>query len=95
MISSLTNLMIAFMWYGYYSDVTMSVIASQITGVSIVYSTFVQEQINENIIATRHWPFCGEFTGDRWNPRTQRATNAENGSIWWRHHGVNNAEKLI
>ena len=28
---------------------------------------------------------CGEFTGDRWIP-TQRASNAENVSIWWRHH---------
>ena len=24
----------------------------------------------ENIKATRHWPLCGEFTGDRWIPRT-------------------------
>ena len=26
--------------------------------------------IKENIKAPRHWPFCGEFTGDRWIPRT-------------------------
>ena len=31
--------------------------------------------------------FCGEFTGDRWIPRT-KASNAENVSIWWRHHGL-------
>ena len=24
----------------------------------------------ENIKAPRHWPLCGEFTGDRWIPRT-------------------------
>ena len=27
----------------------------------------------------------GNFTGDRWIPR-QRGSNAENVSIWWRHH---------
>ena len=28
-------------------------------------------QIKENIKALRHWPLCGEFTGDRWTPRTK------------------------
>ena len=28
-------------------------------------------QIKENIQATRHWPLWGEFTGDRWIPRTK------------------------
>ena len=37
-------------------------------------------QIKENIKAPRHWPLCGEFTGDR-------ASNVQNVSIWWRHHG--------
>ena len=32
---------------------------------------FVQTQIKENIIAPRHWPLWGEFTGDRWIPRTK------------------------
>ena len=45
----------------------------------------IQAQIKENIKAPRHWPLWGEFTGDRWTPRT-RASNAENVSIWWRHH---------
>ena len=30
---------------------------------------FIQAQI-KNITAPRHWPLCGEFTGDRWIPRT-------------------------
>ena len=46
---------------------------------------FNQAQIKEYIKAPRHWPLCGEFTGDRWNP-AQKASNAENVSIWWRHH---------
>ena len=31
---------------------------------------FIQAQIKENIKAPRHWPLCGEFTGDRWIPGT-------------------------
>ena len=31
---------------------------------------FIQTQIKENIKASGHWPLCGEFTGDRWIPRT-------------------------
>ena len=60
----------------------MGEMASQITSVMIVYSTFIQAQIKENIKTLRHWPLCGEFTGDP----AQMASNAENISIWWRHH---------
>ena len=28
-------------------------------------------QIKQNTKAPRHWPLCGEFTGDRWIPRTK------------------------
>ena len=31
----------------------------------------IQAQIKENIKAPRHWPLCGEFTGDRRIPRTK------------------------
>ena len=27
---------------------------------------FIQARIKEGIKAPRHWPLCGEFTGDRW-----------------------------
>ena len=47
---------------------------------------FVQAQIKENFKVPRHWYLWGEFTGDRWLP-AQRASNAENVSVWWRHHG--------
>ena len=50
------------------SDVIMSAMASQITGVSVVYSTVY---FKENIKAQRHWPLCGEFTDDQWIPRTK------------------------
>ena len=69
-----------------YSDVMMGAMASQITSASIVYST-VQAQIKENIKGPHHWLLWGEFTGDRWIP-PQRASIAENVSIWWRHHTI-------
>ena len=49
--------------------------------------SFIQAQIKENIKAPRHWPLCGEFTGTG-EFHAQRASNAENVSIWWRHHVV-------
>ena len=33
--------------------------------------TFIQAQIKENTKAPRHGPLYGEFTGDRWIPRTK------------------------
>ena len=40
---------------------------------------------HQNIKAPRYWPLCGEFTGTGEFP-SQRASYAENISIWWRHH---------
>ena len=31
---------------------------------------FILAQIKENIKSQRHWPLCGDFTGDQWIPRT-------------------------
>ena len=52
------------------SDVIMVAMASQITSLTIVYSTFIQVQIKENINAPRHWSLYGEFTGHQWSPRS-------------------------
>ena len=48
---------------------------------------FIHAQIKENIKAPRHWPLCGNspVTGEF---PAQRTSNAENVSIWWRHHEV-------
>ena len=59
----------------------VSAMASHITSLTIVYPGVIQAQIK----ALRHWTFWWEFTGDRGIPRTM-ACNAENISIWWRHH---------
>ena len=48
----------------------MGTMASQITSLTIVYSTVYSGADQGNIEAPRHWPLCGEFTGDRWIPRT-------------------------
>ena len=42
---------------------------------------------SKNTKAHHHWPLWGEFTGDLWISIT-RASNAENISIWWRHHVI-------
>ena len=47
----------------HYCDDIMSAMASQIT-----IQPFIQALIKENIKDPRHWPLCGEFTGDRWIP---------------------------
>ena len=52
-----------------------------------LFNRFFQVHIKANIKAPRHWPLCVEFTGDRGLP-AQMASNAENISIWWRHHGT-------
>ena len=48
----------------------MGTIASQITSLTIVYSTVYSVQIKENTKALRHWPLSGEFTEDLLIPRT-------------------------
>ena len=50
--------------FNHYSDVVMDAMASQITSLTIVYSTFIQAEIKENIKAPRHWPLSWEVTGD-------------------------------
>ena len=54
----------------HYNDVTMGTIASQITSLTIIYSIVYSDAVQRNIKAPRHWPLCGEFSGDRWIPRT-------------------------
>ena len=54
---------------------------------NIFAQPFVQAQIKENIKAPYHWPLWGEYTGDRCIP-SQRASNVEYVSIWWRHHAI-------
>ena len=63
-----------------YSTVIQTQIPMHRNKPNITY-LLTQTQIKENITAPRHWPLCGEFTGDRWIP-AQMASNTENVSIW-------------
>ena len=72
----------------HYSDVIMSAMASQITGVSIVYSTVFsgtdqRKHQSSALLAlcAGNTPVTGEFSA-------QRASNAEDVSILWRHHEI-------
>ena len=69
----------------------MDTVASQITRLAILYSTVYSYADKNNIKAPRHWPLCGEFTGDGEFP-AQRASNADNVSISWRHHALQPAK---
>ena len=71
----------------HYKHVMMSAMASQFTSLMIIYSTVYWGTYQRKIKSLRHWPLCGELTGDRWIP-AQRASNTEDVSIWWRHHVV-------
>ena len=53
------------------TDVTMSIVASKITGNPSVSSTIFQAHIKEHIKAPRQWPLWGESTSDRWIPLTK------------------------
>ena len=66
----------------HYSDVIMSSMTSQITGVSVVFSTVClgeTPKLRVTGLCDGKSPVIGEFPA-------QRASNAENVSIWWRHH---------
>ena len=71
----------------HYNDVIMGAIASQITSLTIVYSTVysdADQRKHQKLCVTGlcagNSPGAGEFPA-------QMASNAENVSIWWRHHG--------
>ena len=65
----------------HYDDVIMGTSASQITSFAIVYSIVYSRADQRKHQTPRHWPLCGEFPA-------QMASNAENVSIWWRHHVI-------
>ena len=72
----------------HYIDVIMTKMASQITNLTVVYSiVYSGADEKKHIKAPRHWPLWGEFTGTGEFP-AQRASNAENVSIWWCHHAI-------
>ena len=71
----------------------MGAMASQITSLTIVYSTVYSGADQRKHQSSASLAFVWEFTGDRWIP-TQMASNAENVSMWWRHHETENSFKV-
>ena len=69
--------------WAHYNDVIMIAMSSQITSASIVYSTVCSGKETSKFRVTGlcegNSPVTGEFPA-------QRASNAENVSIWWRQH---------
>ena len=65
----------------HYNDIIMSAMAFQITSLMSVYSTGYSRRRSLKISKLR---VTGVWAGN--SPVKQRASNAENVSIWWRHH---------
>ena len=69
---------------GHYSDVILSVMLSQITSLTIVYSTVhsaVDQRKYQSSMSLAFVRVTSKFPA-------QRASNAENDFIWWRHHEI-------
>ena len=83
---TVTWLCIINLLHNHYSDVIMSPVASKITSLTIVYSSIYsgadhrKHQSSASLApCVGNSPVTGEFPA-------QRASNAENVSIWWCHH---------
>ena len=59
--------------------------ASQITSPTIVYSAVYPGTDQRKHQSSASLAFVREFTGEF---PAQKASNSENSSIWWRHHGL-------
>ena len=71
--------------YIHYNDVIMSAMSSQLTSLTIVYSTFYSGAGQRKHQSSASLAFVWGIHPCFWIP-PQRASNAESISIWWRHH---------
>ena len=67
----------------HYDDGIMNTIASQITSLTIVYSTVYSDADQRKYQSSASLAFVWGFPGEL---PAQMPCNAENVSIWWRHH---------
>ena len=83
----------------YYSDVIMSVMAPQTFGISIVYSTVWSCFRSKKTSKLDVTGLCGGKSPVTSQFPSQRVSNAENASIWWRHYGsevtLNDIDNII
>ena len=69
----------------HYIGAIMTTMAPQITSLTVVYSTVYSDADQRKHQSSASLVFVGEFTGTSEFPAL-RASYAENVSIWWRHH---------
>ena len=74
-----------YLWTSHYNDVIMGAMASQITSHASVYSLI--RCWSKKTSKLRVTGFCAGNSPATGDFPAQRASNAENVSIWWRHHG--------
>ena len=72
----------------HYSDVIMGAMASQITNLTIVYSTVFFRRRSKKTSKFRVTGLCAGNSPVISEVPAQMASNAENVSIWWRHHAT-------
>ena len=72
-------------WIDHYNDAIMGAIASQITSLTIIYSTVYSSADQRKRESSASLAFVGNSPGTGEFP-AQMASNAENVSTWWRHH---------
>ena len=70
----------------HYNDVIMSTVASQITSLMVVYS-IVYSGGSKKTSKLRVTGLCAGISLVTGEFPVQRASDAENAFIWWRHHG--------
>ena len=70
----------------HYIDVIMTTMASQMTSLTVVYSTVYSGADQEKHQSSAPLAFVWGIHRDRWLPRTQMVSYAENVSISWRQH---------
>ena len=73
----------------HYSDVIMVMVASQIISLTIVYPTVYSGEDKKKKSKLRVTGLCEENSPVTGEFPAQRASNAENVSIWWNPHGWN------
>ena len=73
----------------------MSTMASQITSLAIVYSTAYSGADQRKHQKLRITGLCAGNSAVTGEFPAQRASNAENVSIWWRHHSDNGKSIMI
>ena len=66
----------------------MGAMASQITSLTIVYSTVYSGEDKKKHQSSTSLAFCAGNSPGTGEFPAQMASNTENVSIWWRHHDI-------